>query len=232
MSQTLTRTFKLSPSTLSLFLECPRCFWLDKIKNIKRPRGIFPSLPGGMDRVIKTFFDGYRAAKKLPADLKGADFQGVELFEDQKQLNLWRDWKTGLHYKSPEGSILFGALDDLLVKGGKYIPFDYKTKGSPATEESAIKYYQNQLDSYSLMLEASGLETAGYGFLLYFSPKSVAERGNVEFEVQPIKIVLDSNRAKTIFEKALQLLNGPLPLSIPSCEYCAWLRHFKTPLKP
>ncbi|MSR77711.1 MAG: hypothetical protein EXS63_05735 [Candidatus Omnitrophica bacterium] len=231
MSQTATKTFKLSPSTLSVFRDCPRCFWLDKIKSIKRPRGIFPSLPSGMDRVIKVFFDEYRVLKKPPGDLKGPDFQGVELFEDQKQLDLWRDWKTGLQYKSPDGSVLFGALDDLLVKDGKYIPFDYKTKGSPTNEESAVKYYQTQLDCYSLMLEANGLDTEDYGFLLYFSPKTVRERGGVEFEVQPIKIALDSRRAKAIFENAIQLLNGPLPLSAPACEYCAWLRHFKTPFK-
>ena len=32
-------------------LECPRCFWLQIVKNIKRPQGIFPSLPSGMDQV-------------------------------------------------------------------------------------------------------------------------------------------------------------------------------------
>ncbi|GAI53572.1 unnamed protein product, partial [marine sediment metagenome] len=43
---------RLSPSALNLFLQCPRCFWLEKNKGIKRPRGIFPSLPSGMDSVI------------------------------------------------------------------------------------------------------------------------------------------------------------------------------------
>lgn len=46
-------TIKLSPSTISLFMECPRCFWLQFNKNIHRSRDIFPSLPGGMDGVIK-----------------------------------------------------------------------------------------------------------------------------------------------------------------------------------
>ncbi len=225
------KKFRLSPSTLSLFLDCNRCFWLEKIKNIRRPRGIFPSLPSGMDRVIKNYFDAYRPQKKLPIELRGVDFQGVELFEDQKQLDLWREWKTGLIYRNPEGHELFGALDDLLVKDGKYIPFDYKTKGSKATEEGAVKYYQNQLDSYALMLNANDLATWDFGFLLFFSPKSVAERGQVEFEVQPIKIKLDPSRSQKIFESAVQLLQGPLPSSLPSCEYCAWLRNFKTPFK-
>ncbi len=225
------KSFKLSPSALHLFLDCPRCFWLEKNKNIKRPRGIFPSLPGGMDRVIKNYFDAYRKKKALPPELQIPDFHGAELFEDQKQLDLWREWRTGLIYKSPDGSQLSGALDELMVKSGKYIPFDYKTKGSPATEESAVKYYQHQLDSYALMLEANGLHTWDYGFLLYFSPKGVKERGQVEFEIQPIRISLDPKRAKKMFEDALALLNAELPSSLPTCEYCAWLRHFKTPFK-
>jgi len=38
-------------------LECPRCFWLQIVKNIKRPAGIFPSLPSGMDKILKVHFD-------------------------------------------------------------------------------------------------------------------------------------------------------------------------------
>ena len=68
-------SFKLSPSTLNVFLDCPRCFWLDKVKNIKRPRGIFPSLPSGMDRAIKVHFDSFRTKGILPPELKGTDFE-------------------------------------------------------------------------------------------------------------------------------------------------------------
>jgi len=49
--------YKISPSTINLMLECPRCFWLQIVKNIKRPAGIFPSLPSGMDKILKVHFD-------------------------------------------------------------------------------------------------------------------------------------------------------------------------------
>ena len=188
---------KLSPSTLNLFLECPRCFWLDKVKGIKRPRGIFPSLPGGMDRVIKAYFDTFRAKDILPAELNGNDFKGVQLFHDQVRLEKWRNWRTGLEYHDEDGSIFSGALDDLLVKDGQYIPFDYKTKGSVTTEEDAVKYYRNQLDGYALLLHENQMPTAGYGYLLYYSPKSVSEKGAVTFELQAIKIATDYERAKS-----------------------------------
>lgn len=218
---------KLSPTTLSLYRNCPRCFWLEKMRNIRRPRGIFPSLPSGMDRVIKSFFDEYRKKQVLPEELSGPDFGGVSLFRDQERLDLWRDWKTGLQYRDSEGVILFGALDDLLVKNDLYMPFDYKTKGSSTSEEDAVKYYQLQLDCYALMLDANGFKPAGYGFLLYFSPRRISTLKNVELEIQAIKISLDPNRAKEILKEANRCLINPIPASAQNCEYCQWINNFK-----
>ena len=229
MTQVKVSPIKLSPSTLNLFLNCPRCFWLEKVKGIKRPRGIFPSLPGGMDRVIKSHFDNFRAKGGLPPELDGTDFEGVRLYSDQTQLNKWREWRTGLEFKDADGSILSGALDDLLVRGNRFIPFDYKTKGSPTTEEDAIKYYQNQLDCYTLLLEANNFQPAGYAFLLYYSPKSVGEQGVVQFTIQAIKITTSFERARETFRKAAMLLKSERPVSSSNCEYCSWLRKFAIP---
>ena len=222
----MTKEVKLSPSALSLFKDCPRCFWLEKVKSIKRPRGIFPSLPGGMDRVIKAYFDTYRVKQTLPPELRIDSFEGVHLYENHAQLERWRSWRTGLQF-SEDGSILSGALDDLLVKGDRYIPFDYKTKGSPTNEEDATKYYQTQLDCYALMLEANGMRTIGHGFLLYYSPKTVNDHGQVAFEVQPIRVATDTSRAKELFRRALAVLAGAAPKSAGACEYCNWLENFR-----
>ena len=219
---------KLSPSTLNLFLECPRCFWMDKVKGVKRPRGIFPSLPGGMDRTIKLHFDGFRAQDSLPPELSITGFDGIKLYRDQVKLEKWRNWRTGLQYEDSDGSILSGALDDLLVKGDRYIPFDYKTKGSPTTEEDAIKYYQNQLDCYALLLDANGLPTAGFAYLLYYSPKSVGPSGAVQFELQALRIPTDIERSRATFRKAVALLKGQTPSSGNQCEHCNWLRQYST----
>ncbi|MBI4056218.1 MAG: PD-(D/E)XK nuclease family protein, partial [Elusimicrobia bacterium] len=161
----------LSPSALNLFHDCAHCFWQEKVMGIKRPRGIFPSLPGGMDRVIKSYLDTFRAKNTLPPELQSQeDFSGIRLFSHQAQLEKWRNWRTGLSYEEAAIQVvLSGALDDLLVKDGLYIPFDYKTKGSVTTPEDAIRYYQNQLDCYALLLKENKMPLAGYAFLLYYS---------------------------------------------------------------
>lgn len=213
--------FRLSPTTgLSLFKECPRCFWLHYNKNIHRPRGIFPSLPSGMDLVIKDYFDKYRG--KLPPDIEGK-VEG-QLVADLKLLNKWRDWRTGLEYYDKErDAVLFGALDDCLAKDALYIPLDYKTRGFPVKEGDSEKYYQTQLDAYSLLLSENGYPVKDFAYLIYYYPKEVKENGVVDFNVKPIKINTDLTRAKKTFEDAVDFLKGVIPKEHSDCEYCSWI---------
>ena len=127
---------RLSPSALNIFLECQKCFWLEYGANIHRPRGPFPSLPGGMDILIKKYFDRYRAVGKLPPEIEG-QVKG-QLFADTELLSKWRSWRSGLSYYDREAdAVLVGALDDCMVDEGKYIPADYKTRGFDIKEGGA-----------------------------------------------------------------------------------------------
>jgi len=61
--------FKVSPSSLSLMENCFRCFWLDKHKVWKRPKGGFPTLPSGIDSLLKKHFNKFRDRGLLPPEL-------------------------------------------------------------------------------------------------------------------------------------------------------------------
>lgn len=211
---------RLSPSALNLFKDCPLCFWLEKNEGIKRPRGIFPSLPGGMDMAIKEYFDGYRAKGVLPPEISGK-VRG-KLFSDRKLLEKWRSWRaTPLRYEDRSlNAILSGALDDCLVEGDLYIPVDYKTRGFTLKDDSS-SYYQIQLDCYALMLEGSGLRTPGFAYLIYYWPAEVKENGMVRFNVEPVQINTSCDAAKNTIREAVLLLASRPPKPSPECEYCA-----------
>ena len=218
------KEIRLSPSTLNLFLECPRCFWLQLNENIHRPRGAFPSLPGGMDLVIKIYFDKYREKSKLPSEIEGK-VKG-ELVRDQALLNKWRNWKTGLRYKDESlGTVLFGALDDCLEEDGKYFPLDYKTRGSAPREGDSEKYYGNQLDCYALLLEENGYPVGEFGYLIYYYPKEVKERGTIIFDIEPVELKINTERARKTLSDAVKLLHGHIPPHHSECEYCIWGRN-------
>ena len=57
--------FKLSPNSLNLMKECPKCFWLSQHKVWNRPAGIFPSLPSGMDLIISIDFSIFDKSNSL-----------------------------------------------------------------------------------------------------------------------------------------------------------------------
>src|SRR3989344_6329708 len=81
--------YRLSPSALNLYKECQRCFWLTQNKVWKRPSGIFPSLPTGMDRILKQYFDTYAKKRLLPPEIQ--HLEGYQLFDDEKLLQIWRN---------------------------------------------------------------------------------------------------------------------------------------------
>lgn len=210
--------YKLSPSSLNLFKECPRCFWLDKHGVWKRPAGIFPSLPSGMDAILKTHFDKFRDQGKLPPELRNTECKNrCKLFGDQELLKIWRSNLKGIRWEDKKGNILFGAVDNILVKGKKLIVLDYKTRGFALKGDTA-EHYQNQLDIYHFLLKKNNYKTEDHAFLLFYIPKEVLEKGEVLFDTKLVKMKINMKNAEKIFKKALKLLNQDCPKKI--CKWC------------
>ncbi|MCR4368692.1 MAG: PD-(D/E)XK nuclease family protein [archaeon] len=139
--------YRFSPSSLSLLKECPKCFWMHFNQGIKRPSTIFPSLPSGMDRILKEHFDAFRDRGKLPPELKELEGE-VMLFPDKKLLEEWRNNFVGIRWKDAQGNAYSGAIDNLLIKGDKLIVLDYKTRGYPVKEDTH-EYYRDQMHIYT-----------------------------------------------------------------------------------
>lgn len=213
---------KLSPTTgLSLFKECPRCFWLHYNEGVRRPDTVFPSLPGGMDRIIKDYFDSFRKKNELPPEL--ADKVDGKLMPDQELLDKWRNWRQGLSFEDKDlGAILTGALDECLSEGEYYIPLDYKTRGAAPKEGQSEVYYQTQLDSYCFLLEKNGYKTKNYAYLVYYFPDSVTEKHLVKFNTEVVRVETDPDRVYKIFSDAVKVLKGPIPEKHTECGFCAW----------
>jgi len=205
--------------------DCPRCFWLDKNERWKRPEGIFPSLPSGMDRILKKHFDSFRNMGKLPPELaKNKELKDMRLFgENEKQkklLEVWRDNKKGISFEDNDGNILMGAVDDILVKENKLIVLDYKTRGY-ALKDDTHEHYRDQIDVYNFLLRENGFETEDYGLLLFYIPEKVLETGEVVFSTELVKIKANPENAKKLFDDAIKLLKGKCP-SRHSGEVCEW----------
>lgn len=218
--------YRLSANTLNILNECDRCFWLHVKKGIKRARGIYPGLPGGMDNVLKKYFDLYREEETLPRDLKEILPNSI-LWPNQIDMNKWRNWRTGPTYTSKKGITLVGALDDLLVDKETEVvtPLDYKTRGYPPKGLIlSEQYYGVQMSLYSFLLQQKRFTVSGVAYLLYYWPIEVKDNGLVQFEIEPVKITADPQRAVDLCVKAKKLLaDSKPPKANIACEYCGYV---------
>lgn len=214
--------YKLSPSSLSLIKECKRCFYLTNNKIWKRPQGIFPSLPSGMDKILKTHFDKFMEKNILPPELQENNHcKNLKLFNNKEKLKIWRSNFKGIQYTDKHGNILRGAVDNILVKKNKLIVLDYKTRGYPLKEDTH-KHYQHQLDIYNFLLRKNNYKTENYGFLLFYIPKEVTLTGEIIFDTTLVKMKTNVEDAEKMWKTALKLLKGPCPKK--GCEWCSLIK--------
>lgn len=212
------KIFRLSPSSLNLMQECPRCFWLAQNNVWKRPEGIFPSLPSGMDRILKIHFDKFRERGLLPPELCNQKHcEDMKLFNDKELLKIWQNNRKGISWIDEDGNELRGAVDNILQKGNKLVVIDYKTRGYDVKEDTH-EHYQLQIDVYNFLLRKNGYETEDYGFLLFYVPKEVLETGEVIFDTTLKKMEINIKNAEATWKKAIKLLNSECPEN--SCEWC------------
>ena len=63
--------YKLSPSSLNLLQDCPRCFWLHFNKKIKRPSSSMARIANKIDSITKIYFNNHRETGQLPPIVAG-----------------------------------------------------------------------------------------------------------------------------------------------------------------
>lgn len=216
---------QLSPNSLNLFLECPRCFWLEKKKGIKRPPPFPYALNAAVDILLKQEFDEYRS-KGMPHPLLLENNIPAKLFPNQNLLNQWRSNYSGMrYYDSQLDATLFGAVDDILeFSDGKLAPLDYKSTGSSVA--NVYDRFQLQMDIYTYLLEKNGFLTPRKGYLaFYIVDKGNGFGGRLPFKKELHEIDTDPLYIPNLFKEAVEILrNEKPPLHSKDCEFGDWFK--------
>lgn len=221
-------TLKISRSGLKLFLECPRCFWLDLHHKIKRPPGYPFTLSIAVDYLVKKEFDTYREKGQLPPVLKNFGIKDAKLYNGEN-LSEWRNNFKGIAYFEEDlNAILYGAVDDILeFKDGSLGVIDYKSSG--AKEITIYDDYQKQMDVYNYILKQKGYETYPEAFFVFYKVIKEGETGfanALKFteEVRPVKV--DMGWVGPAFERAVELARSENPPASGTsgkngyCDHC------------
>jgi len=219
--------FKLSRSKLELFLNCPRCFYLDRRLGIGQPGGLPFTLNSAVDILLKKEFDLHRAKNKAHPLMKTYGIEAVPLAHEK--LDLWRNALRGgigcLH--QPTNFLLYGAVDDIWIKAnGELIVVDYKAtaKSGAITIDADWQIgYRRQLEIYQWLFRRNNYEVSKVGYFVYCNGKTdrSAFDGKLEFAVEIIPYQGDDGWVESALIAAKQcLLINTLPKANPNCDFC------------
>ncbi|MEK7503248.1 MAG: PD-(D/E)XK nuclease family protein [Patescibacteria group bacterium] len=226
--------FKLSRSKIDLFLECPKCFYLDRKLGVGRPPGFPFSLNSAVDTLLKQEFDIYRANGSAHPLIEkyGVDAKPVS----HKDLEKWRHNFTGVQYlHEPTNFLIFGAIDDLWQNSkGEFMVVDYKAtaKNEDITElnKDWHKGYKRQMEIYQWLLRNNGYKVSDTGYFVYCNGKSdkKAFDGKLEFDVTLIPYKGNGSWVDKTISNIHECLNGgEIPMPGSDCDYCSYVEAVK-----
>lgn len=222
--------WKLSRSKIDLFVECPRCFYLDNKLGTARPRGPAFTLNVAVDELFKKEFDVHRKAKTKHPIMESYNIAAVPFAH--KSLDPWRDNFTGIMYEDPEtGLTVSGAVDDIWEgEDGKLIVVDYKATSKEGTIESLADsswedQYRRQIGVYQWLLIQNGFEVSPTGYFVYANADSAQDAfdNTLTFETTLVPCEGELNWIPETLTAIKACLESDMyPESSPTCEYCAY----------
>lgn len=220
--------FKLSRSRIDTFLNCPRCFYLDRKMGVDRPPGFPFNLNSAVDALLKKEFDVYRRQKMIAPLVKEA---GLDLIPfSHPQMDVWRENFVGVQALHKETNLMItGAVDDLWVdKNGVVYVVDYKSTskdGEVSLEADWQIGYKRQMEMYQWLLRQNGLTVADTGYFVYCNGRtdlpSFSKR--LEFDIKIISYTGDASWVEQAITDAHKCLNSPsIPEAGADCDYCLY----------
>ena len=229
------KNWKLSRSKIDLFLDCPRCFYIDNKLGTGRPKGYPFNLNTAVDTLLKKEFDIHRAAgTKHPLIEKyGVDARPVP----HEDLDKWRHNFTGIQYlHKPTNMLITGAIDDLWQNSkGEYIVVDYKAT-SKAEEITTLDKdwqdgYKRQMEVYQWLLRQNGYKVSDTGYFVYCNGNTdrKAFDAKLEFDITLIAYKGNDSWVEKAIINAHKCLNGKkIPKSGSDCDYCSYIATMET----
>lgn len=232
--------FTISRSKIDLFLECARCFYLDRKLGISRPNLPAFSLNSAVDALLKKEFDLLRKSKKAHEIMKKYKIDAIPL--DHPKLHEWRDDI----YRYIGASVIdektnfkvTGIVDDIWIdKNNKFMIVDYKSTSTSkeiSLEDKWKQGYKKQMEVYQWIFRKMGFQVSDIGYFVFANASKNREKfdGKLEF----ILSILSYRGNDTWVQPALNgikkcLDSDRIPTSGRDCEYCKFANEFSKKIK-
>ena len=229
--------FRISRSKIDLFLQCPRCFYLDRRMGLRRPGMPGWALNSAVDHLLKKEFDLLRKNGESHVLMTEYGIDAIPF--KHKDLPEWRDdyykylGASVLHKKS--NLMISGIVDDIWVnnKTKELHIVDYKatsTSKEISLEDEYKQGYKKQMEIYQWIFRQMGFNVSKTGYFLFanasknlpkFDKKLVFEASILSYNGD------DSWIDSTIMDIKKCLDSDVIPDAGEKCEHCERIRLIK-----
>ena len=197
-------------------MNCPACFWMNRVKGIK-----FPGMPGFLlntatDTLLKKDFDRYRELQK-PHPFMERNGLGHLVPYKHYDFETWtKSLQLGLRtYYEPADLLIGGGLDDVWhdPQTDEIFVVDYKSTAGKRNEDLTAlqpitlngvykESYKRQMDMYQWILRQNGFNVSKTGYFVYVNGDQHFEDGmleessnkaNMKFDVQLLSYEADDS---------------------------------------
>ena len=219
--------FKISRSKVEFYLNCKRCFFLDRKLGIGQPPGFPFNLNSAVDSLLKNEFDQYRETQKPHPYIKKIGINAVP-FKHEK-IEEWRFNFKGVSYNHESLKFhVFGAVDDLWINldNNELIVVDYKStsKAGEVTLDADWQIgYKRQMEFYQHLLRRNGFKVSDTGYFVYCNGINNRPRFDekMDFKISLIPYIGNDNWVESTLNEIHSLLNQDhIPEHSKTCKYC------------
>lgn len=223
--------FRISRSKIDLFLECPRCFYLDRRLGLARPS--MPSWPlnSAVDQLLKNEFDLLRKNGEAHELMKRYGIKAIPF--NHPDLSKWRDdnyqyvGACVLHKKT--FLEICGIIDDIWInKNDELLIVDYKatsTNKEISLDDEYKQSFKKQMEVYQWIFRQMSFKVSNFGYFIYANAGRNRPKfdGRLEFEVMIIPYKGDDSWVeRAILEIKKCLDSSEIPVPSENCEYCQY----------
>jgi len=225
-----TKTFKVSRTKIEDFINCPRCFWLDRRLKITKPDTPPFQINKAVDELLKKEFDSYRIKGEPHPYMIDYAIDAIPFAHDS--LDSWRENFVGIQYiHKPTNLLIFGAIDDLWINtDNQVMVVDYKATAKKSDVNIDAPWqiaYKRQMEVYQWLLRQNGLAVSATGYFVYCNGRLDLDGfdNKVEFRIKVIPYIGDDSWVEpTIIKLKACLEQEKMPEPGPDCDYCRYAR--------
>lgn len=228
---TLNKPFRISRFRMERFLQCPRCFYLDRKLGLDRPGMPGWPLNDAVDHLLKNEFDLLRKDGKKNALMEKYKIDAIPF--NHPQLPSWRDdhhrfiGVSTLHKKT--NIEICGIIDDVWINSKKQLHIvDYKSTSTSkeiSLDDEYKQAYKKQVEWYQWIFRKNGFDVSDIAYFVYANGLK-GERSfdaKIEFELQIISHKGETAWVEpTIMAIHKCLTSDRIPEKNSNCEFCLY----------